>query len=70
MGGIRFTVVSDARLRQFATCQECGAVLTPDEDEALIDAIEMHSHWHRVMRATAEEIKAELRDEGWDVSDG
>lgn len=65
MGEVRFTVVSDGHLRQMATCQECGAVLTPDEGEALIDAIELHSQWHFVMKATAEEIKAELREQGW-----
>jgi hypothetical protein len=48
-----------------ATCETCGAVLTPDEGEALIDAIEQHSQWHFVMKATADEIKAELRAEGW-----
>jgi hypothetical protein len=67
MGEIRFTVVSDGRLRQMATCEVCGAVLTPDEDEHLIDAIELHSEWHRVMELTAEEIKAELREQGWEL---
>lgn len=64
MGEVRFTVVTDGRLRQMATCETCRAVLTPDEGEALIDAIEQHSDWHRVMELTAEEIRAELREEG------
>lgn len=65
VGEIRFTVVADGRLRQMATCRECGAVLTPGEDEGLMDVLELHAEWHAVMRATAEEIKAELRAEGW-----
>jgi hypothetical protein len=58
-------VVTDGRMRQMATCETCGAVLTPGEDETLIDAIEQHSQWHYAMAATAEEIKAELRAEGF-----
>jgi hypothetical protein len=65
MGQVRFTVLADGRMRQMATCEMCGAVLTPDEDEALIDALEQHSQWHYAMAATAEEIKAELREQGW-----
>lgn len=67
MGEVRFTVVSDGHLRQMATCDVCRAVLTPEDDETLLDAIEEHSRWHFVMAATAEEIKAELREEGFDV---
>lgn len=52
-------------MRQMATCEECRAVLTPDEDELLIDAIELHSQWHYAMAASAEEIKAELREQGF-----
>jgi len=64
MGGIRFTVVSDAHLRQFATCEQCGAVLTPDEGEALIDAIEQHSQWHYAMAAETTTIREALREHG------
>jgi hypothetical protein len=65
MGGVRFTVVTDGHMRQMATCETCGAVLTPDEEETMLDAIEQHSQWHYAMAATAEEIKAELREQGW-----
>lgn len=65
MGQVRFTVVSDGHLRQMATCETCGAVLTPIEDETTLDAIERHAQWHGAMETTAEEIKAELREQGW-----
>jgi hypothetical protein len=65
MGRVHFTVVTDGQMRQMATCEICRAVLTPDEDETLLEAIEQHSQWHFVMEATAEEIKAELREQGW-----
>lgn len=63
----RFTLVSEGHLKPFATCGECGAVLTPGQGEVLMDVLELHAEWHAVMRATAEEIKAELRAEGFDV---
>jgi hypothetical protein len=65
MGQVRFTVLADGRMRQMATCEMCGAVLTPAEDELLIDALEQHSQWHYAMQATAEEIKTELREQGF-----
>jgi hypothetical protein len=65
MGQVRFTVLADGRMRQMATCEACGAVLTPGEDETLIVALEQHSQWHYAMQATAEEIKTELREQGF-----
>jgi hypothetical protein len=57
MGQVRFTVLTDGRMRQMASCETCGALL--------IDALEQHSQWHYAMQATAEEIKTELREQGF-----
>jgi len=62
-----FTVVSDGRLRQMATCEECGAVLTAEPGEALIDALELHAAWHAAMRETAFQVREQLRDEGFEI---
>lgn len=62
-----FAVIAGGRLVPLVRCEDCGAVLTPKPGKPLGDVIEQHARWHHAMEAAAEEIKAELREQGWDL---
>lgn len=64
---VGFTVLSEGKRRQMATCEECGAVLTPGLGETLLDVLELHAAWHAAMRDTAYEIREQLRAQGFEL---
>jgi hypothetical protein len=59
------SVIAGGRLVTLGRCEICGAVLTPEPGMSLADVIELHSLWHRATTASTEEIRAELRREGF-----